>query len=57
MSKGTKSSEIIKVLTKIPYKQRLSVNEVTLDMSNSMNAIIRECFPNATIVIDRFHVQ
>ncbi|MCK5161452.1 MAG: transposase [Candidatus Aureabacteria bacterium] len=57
MCKGTKSTRIIDVLSLIPYKQRTLVKEVTLDMSGSMNMIIRESFPNATIIIDRFHVQ
>ena len=57
MCKGTKASDIIDSLAKIPLKQRLIVKEVTLDMSNSMNKIIKESFPNATIVTDRFHVQ
>ncbi len=33
------------------------VKEVTLDMANSMNLIVTKCFPKATRVIDRFHVQ
>lgn len=57
MCKGTKSKNIINILSLIPYKQRLWVKEVTLDMSGSMNMIIRESFPNATLVTDRFHVQ
>ena len=54
---GTKSSEIIATLRKIPIKKRNTVLEVTLDMSNTMDAIITGAFPNADIVIDRFHVQ
>ena len=57
MCKGTKAVDIINILAKIPYKQRGLVKEVTLDMSGSMNMIIRESFPNATLVTDRFHVQ
>ena len=56
MVKGTKSADIIKVLSKIPKESCEKVKEVTLDMSNSMNVIISTCFPQATIVIDRFHV-
>ena len=33
------------------------VKEVTLDMANGMNLIVRKCFTKATVVIDRFHVQ
>jgi transposase len=54
---GTKSSEVITVLKKIPIAKREKVTEVTLDMSNAMDAIIKGSFPKATIVTDRFHVQ
>ncbi len=54
---GTKSSDIIRVLLQIPPMQRERVQEVTLDMSNAMDAIIRASFPKAIIVTDRFHVQ
>lgn len=54
---GTKSSEVITVLKKIPVDKRGSVLEVTLDMSNAMDAIITGSFPKVTIVTDRFHVQ
>ncbi|HQT82524.1 MAG TPA: transposase [Ferrovaceae bacterium] len=52
-----KTQPIIEVLAKIPLEQRNTVKEVTLDMSNAMDAIIRASFPSATIVTDRFHVQ
>jgi len=54
---GTKSTGVIKVLEKIPIVIRNTVLEVTLDMSNAMDAIIKGSFPNVTIVTDRFHVQ
>ena len=54
---GTKSSEVIAVLQKIPIELRSNVLEVTLDMSNAMDVIITHSFPNVTIVTDRFHVQ
>lgn len=57
MAQGTKADDIIDVLTKIPRDTRDIVQEVTLDMSDSMNLIIRVAFPNAKIVTDRFHVQ
>ena len=40
----------------IPLTEREKVKEVTMDFSDSMYAIVRECFPNATIVIDCFHI-
>lgn len=56
MVRGTKASEIIKQLMQIPPEMRLAVTEVTMDFSDSMYAIARACFPNATIVIDCFHI-
>lgn len=57
MVKGTKAEAVIKILHKIPLKQRKKVKEVTLDMAGSMGRIVKKSFPNATLVIDRFHVQ
>jgi transposase len=54
---GIKAIDIIAVLNKIPVEQRNTVKEVTLDMSNAMDCVIRASFPNASIVTDRFHVQ
>lgn len=55
--KGTKASVVSEVLMKIPMSERVKVLEVTLDMANTMDWIVRECFPNSRKVIDRFHVQ
>lgn len=41
---------------KIPEEARLAVKEVTMDLSSSMRAIVSTVFPNATIVLDCFHV-
>ena len=54
---GTEAGKVIKVLDKIPEEKRKSVEEITLDMANSMRKIVRSCFPGANRVIDRFHVQ
>lgn len=54
---GTKTADVAQVLDRIPLRERAKVEEVTLDMSNAMDAIIRTSFPNATIVTDRFHVS
>jgi len=54
---GTKSDEVIEALERIPEELRAKVKEITLDMSDSMRRIVRSCFPEATLVIDRFHVQ
>lgn len=55
--KGTKASDVNNILAKIPIEKRNSVKEVTLDMANSMEAIVKKSFPNAKLVTDRFHVQ
>jgi transposase len=54
---GTEAEKVIKVLDKIPEEKRKLVEEITLDMANSMRKIVRSCFPGANQVIDRFHVQ
>jgi transposase len=54
---GTKSTDVIAILKKIPIEIRNTVLEVTLDMSNAMDSIIKGSFPRVTIVTDRFHVQ
>jgi transposase len=54
---GTSSEKVIEVLQKIPEDKRNGVEEVTLDMAESMRKIVRRCFPKARRVIDRFHVQ
>ena len=54
---GIKSNEIIQVLDNIPETLLNQVEEVTLDMADSMRKIVRTCFPKAARVIDRFHVQ
>lgn len=57
MVKGTKSDDVALILAKIPQKERNKVEEVTLDLAETMERIARLSFPNATIVNDRFHVQ
>ena len=54
---GTKSEEVIEALRHIPDETRDTVEEVTLDLANSMDKIVRSSFPKASRVIDRFHVQ
>ena len=54
---GVASENIIKTLQLIPDEVRDIVEEVTMDLSNSMHLIVRRCFRNAKRTIDRFHVQ
>lgn len=55
--KGTKAEEVIKVLLDIKERLRHKVKEVTLDMAANMGLIVSRCFPKASQVTDRFHVQ
>lgn len=57
MIKGTKAENVISYLKLLPRNKRLQVKEITLDLSPTMMLIAKRCFPNATIVSDRFHVQ
>ena len=55
---GTKVSDITAVLEEsIPAWRRLKVKEITCDLSSAMMEAVRESFPLADIVNDRFHVQ
>ena len=54
--RGTKASEVIRILMQIPEDKRLAVKEVTMDYSDSMHAIVEAAFPQADITIDVFHV-
>jgi len=54
---GTKADTVIEILRKMPESLRKKVTEITLDMAGSMRMIAKRCFPRATRVTDRFHVQ
>jgi transposase len=47
MIESTQSEKIIKVITKLPLKERNNVKEVTIDMANSMHKVVKSCFSNA----------
>ena len=55
--KGTSASKVIEALDLIPEELQNIVEEVTLDLSDSMRKIVSWCFPKAKRVIDRFHIQ
>ena len=38
------------------YQERCKIKAVVIDMNSGYKSIIRELFPNAKIVIDRFHI-
>ena len=48
-------SDLVRSKTKL--EDRLIVKEIALDMASSMEWIARELFPQATQVVDRFHVM
>ncbi|RZL10610.1 MAG: DDE transposase [Pedobacter sp.] len=54
---GTKAETVISVLHRITERARKKVKEITLDMAGNMELICKRCFPEATRVTDRFHVQ
>ena len=57
MIEGKKVTDIAPILAKIPLVKRNTVTEVTLDMAENMEAIVRNTFPRAKLVTDRFNVQ
>ena len=57
MIEGTKVEDVLKVLNQINDLKRMCVTEATLDMTQNMEAIVREAFPFARVTTDRFHVQ
>jgi transposase len=52
-----KSDEIIEVLQAQPMAVLENVKEVSVDLCGGFPKVIKEVFPNALIVIDRFHVM
>jgi len=53
---GTEAKIITEVLGKISEATRNTVSEVSLDMARNMGLAVKDSFPNAAQVIDRFHV-
>ena len=54
--KGTNPADVLRVLMQLPADKRGMVESITMDLSDSMRAIAREAFPNATVIRDCFHV-
>lgn len=54
--KGTKAGVVSRIIKMIPAEELAKVDEITMDFSDSMYNIARQCFPNAVIVIDCFHI-
>lgn len=57
MVRGVASDTVSVILRKVPLKQRLKVKTVTTDLSSAMMLTVRNVFPGASLVNDRFHVQ
>lgn len=49
--------DIIETLTQQPLEVREQVEEVSVDMWGGFPKVVEKVFPNAVIVIDRFHVM
>ncbi|WP_242722923.1 transposase [Microcoleus vaginatus] len=52
-----RQQDIIEVLIKQPFEVREQVEEVSIDMWGGFPKVIKQVFPNAKIVIDRFHIM
>ncbi|GET37733.1 hypothetical protein MiSe_24870 [Microseira wollei NIES-4236] len=52
-----KQKDIIEVLKQQPIEVREKVREVSVDMWAGFRKVVREVYPNAAVVIDRFHVM
>lgn len=57
MIQGTKVSDMVQVFAKLPASARETVTEVTLEMAANMELAVKQSFPRAKLVTDRFHVQ
>ena len=57
MVRGVATDAVSAVLKKIPLRKRLEVKTVTTDLSSAMMLTVRNVFPAASLVNDRFHVQ
>lgn len=52
-----RAEDIIETLKQQPLEVRKQVEEVSVDMWGGFPKVVQEVFPNAEIVIDRFHVM
>lgn len=48
--------ELIAYFQRYPFELRKNVKTVTLDMYSPYLKVIHDCFPNAELIIDRFHI-
>lgn len=52
-----RQQELVKILRQQPFEVREQVEEVSVDMWGGFPKVIQQVFPNAQVVIDRFHVM
>ena len=52
-----RQQDIVEVLMRQPFKVREQVEEVSVDMWGGFPKVREQVFPNAKLVIDRFHVM
>ncbi|WP_242499328.1 transposase [Flavobacterium sp. 140616W15] len=48
---------LLNISDKLITKKKNCVQEITLDIANSLKLISKRCFPKVVQVTDRFHVQ
>lgn len=54
---GTSVAVVSEAICRMPLKCRENVQTITRDMAETMTQIASKCFPKATQIDDRFHVQ
>ena len=52
-----RQQDIVEVLRQQPFEVREQIEEVSVDMWGGFPKVIEQVFPNAKLVIDRFHVM
>lgn len=57
MIRGIATDVVSEILRRIPHRKRLVVKSVTTDLSSAMMLTVRNVFPTAKLINDRFHVQ
>lgn len=57
MIRGVASDVVSEILRKVPCEIRCRVKTVTTDLSSAMMLTVRNVFPKAKLINDRFHVQ
>lgn len=55
--RGVASDAVSAILKMVPYELRHRVQTVTTDLSSAMMLTVRNVFPQAMLINDRFHVQ